>query len=105
MRRRFRRADQGDVKSKVPFVIADRIGRQGTATLTARVDEPIVQLVLEVKDGVRTGARQMGWATSLAGLLGIGFDELGDLLLAAIPLIVWMAVGIWGFRNGIFWKP
>jgi hypothetical protein len=47
----------------------------------------------------------MGWATSLAGLLGIGFDELGDLLLATIPLIVWMAVGIWGFRNGTFWKP
>ena len=64
-----------------------------------------VQLVLEVKDCPRTGARQMGWATSLAGLLGIGFDELGDLLLAAIPLIVWMAVGILGFRNGIFWKP
>ena len=47
----------------------------------------------------------MGWATSLAGVLGISFDELGDLLLAAIPLIVWMAVGIWGFHNGIFWKP
>jgi hypothetical protein len=47
----------------------------------------------------------MGWATSLARLLGISSDELGDLLLAAIPLIVWMAVGIWGFRNGIFWKP
>jgi hypothetical protein len=47
----------------------------------------------------------MGWATSLAGLLGIGFDELGDLLLAAIPLIVWLAVGIWGLHNGIFWKP
>jgi hypothetical protein len=47
----------------------------------------------------------MGWATSLAGVLGIGFNELGDLLLAAIPLIVWMAVGVWGFHNGIFWKP
>ena len=40
----------------------------------------------------------MGWATSLAGLLGLGFDELGDILLAAIPLIVWVAVGIW-LRN------
>jgi hypothetical protein len=52
-----------------------------------------------------TGAQRMGWATSLARLLGISSDELGDLLLAAIPLIVWMAVGIWGFRNGIFWRP
>jgi hypothetical protein len=51
------------------------------------------------------GAQRMGWATSLAGLLGIGFDDLGDLLLAAIPVIVWIAVGIWGFRNGNFWTP
>ena len=77
-----------------------------TTTPAARVDEPIVQLVLDAKDCPRTGgAQRMGWATSLAGLLGIGFDELGELLLAAIPLIVWMAVGIWGFRNGIFWNP
>ena len=82
-----------------------RIGRQRTAPLIARVDEPIVQLVLGAQDYPRTGAQRMGWATFLAGLLGIGFDELGDLLLAAIPLIVWMAVGIWGFRNGVFWKP
>ena len=79
--------------------------REETATLTTRVDEPIVQLVLDAQDCPRTGAQRMGWATSLAGLLGIGFDELGDLLLAAIPLIVWMAVGIWGFHNGNFWKP
>ena len=32
-------------------------------------------------------------------------NTLTWLRIAAIPLIVWMAVGIWGFRNGVFWKP
>jgi hypothetical protein len=46
----------------------------------------------------------MRWATPL-GLLGVGLDDFVDLLLAAIPLIIWVALGIWGIRRGIFWKP
>jgi len=46
----------------------------------------------------------MRWVTPLE-LLGVDFDVFFDLLLAAIPLIIWVALGIWGIRNGIFWKP